>query len=100
MKVEQRLWQSHCGWSVKETDRPISPPLVLFFAAPGTLDDGARFAELKAAYPGAALLGCTTGGEIAALDVHDGSVVATAIEFADTKVKLAEDQVKPGKSSF
>jgi hypothetical protein len=100
VKVEQRLWQSQHGWSVTETDGPISPALVLFFAAPGTLDDGARFAEIKAAYPGAALLGCTTGGEIAALDVHDGSVTATAIEFAHTTVKLAEDQVAPSKSSF
>jgi hypothetical protein len=100
MKVEQRLWQSRRGWSVTGTDGPISPSLVLFFASPGTLDDGHRFAEIKAAYPGAALLGCTTGGEIAAVEVHDGAVVATAIEFAHTKVKLAEDQVAPGKTSF
>src|SRR5579863_10520147 len=100
MKVEQRLWQRERGWSVMETDGPLSPSLVLFFAAPGTLDDGARFAEIKAAYPGAALLGCTTGGEIAALDVHDGSVTATAVEFAHTTVKFAQDQIAPGKSSF
>ncbi len=100
MKVEQRLWQPHRGWSVTESGGPMTPALVLFFAAPGTLDDGARFAELKSAYPNAALLGCTTGGEIAALDVHDGSVAATAVEFAHTPIKLAEDEVAPGRSSF
>lgn len=100
MKVEQRLWQSPRGWSVTESDGPLAPSLVLYFAAPGTLDDGKRFAELKSAYPKAALLGCTTGGEIAAVDVHDGSVIATAIEFAHTEVKLAEDVVTPGKTSF
>ncbi|MGH7034460.1 MAG: FIST signal transduction protein [Stellaceae bacterium] len=100
MKVEQRLWHPAAGWSVIDSDGPIAPNLVLFFASPGTLDDGKRFAELKSAYPRAALIGCTTGGEIAALDVHDGGVVATAIEFADTPVKLAEDKVAPGKSAF
>lgn len=100
MKVEQRLWHPASGWSVIDSDGPIEPGLVLFFASPGTLDDGKRFAELKSAYPRAALLGCTTGGEIAALDVHDGAVVATAIEFADTKVKLAEDKIAPRKSAF
>ena len=100
MKVEQRLWLPASGWSVIDSDGPIEPGLVLFFASPGTLDDGKRFAELKSAYPRAALLGCTTGGEIAALDVHDGAVVATAIEFADTKVKLAEDKIAPRKSAF
>lgn len=100
MKVEQRVWQPRRGWSVTELDGSISPSLVLYFASPGTLDDGKRFAEIKAAYPGAPVLGCTTGGEIAAVDVHDGSVVATAIEFAQTKVALAEDKVAPGKTSF
>jgi hypothetical protein len=100
MKVEQRLWHPASGWSVIDSDGPIEPGLVLFFASPGTLDDGKRFAELKSLYPRAALLGCTTGGEIAALDVHDGAVVATALEFADTDVKIAEDKVAPGKSAF
>ncbi len=104
MKVEQRLWQPRRGWSVIDppgaSAAPIAPSLVLFFAAPGTLDDGSRFAELRAAYPGARLLGCTTGGEIAALDVHDGVVVATAIEFAHTTVRLVADAVAPDKTSF
>ena len=104
MKIEQRLWQAQRGWSVigpqSGTATPVSPSLVLFFAAPGTLDDGARFAELRATYPGARLLGCTTGGEIAAVDVHDGAIIATAIEFAHTKVRVAEDRVAPGKTSF
>ena len=100
MKVEQRLFHPASGWSVVASDGPTAPALVLYFASPGTLDDGRRFAELKSAYPHAALIGCTTGGEIAALEVHDGAVVATAIEFAETPVKFAQDKVAPGKSAF
>jgi len=100
MKVEQRLWQPRRGWDVIGPDKKIAPSLVLYFAAPGTLEDGARFAELRAAYPKAALIGCTTGGEIAEIDVHDGSVIATAIQFKHTEVKFAADDTAPGKSSF
>jgi hypothetical protein len=101
MKVEQRLWQARRGWSViGPAAAPIAPSLVLFFAAPGTLDDGTRFAELRTAYPRAKFLGCTTGGEIAAVDVHDGAIIATAIEFAHTAVALVEDRVAPSKTSF
>jgi len=105
MKVAQRLWRAGQGWSEIAPARggaaaPFSPMLVLYFAAPGTLDDGARFAELKAFYPGARLLGCTTGGEIAALDVHDGTVIATAIAFEHTAVKFAQERIAAGKTSF
>ncbi|HXQ50500.1 MAG TPA: FIST N-terminal domain-containing protein [Stellaceae bacterium] len=100
MKIEQRIWQSGRNWRTLNGDKSIDPSIVLYFASPGTLEDGARFAELKSAYPGAALLGCTTGGEIVDVDVHDGAVISTAIEFSHTKVKPAQDRVAPGKSSF
>jgi hypothetical protein len=100
MKIEQRIWQSGRDWRTLNADRSIAPSVVFYFASPGTLEDGARFADLKSAYPGAALLGCTTGGEIVDVDVHDGAVIATAVEFEGTEVKPAQDRVAPGKTSF
>ncbi|HWE75927.1 MAG TPA: FIST N-terminal domain-containing protein [Stellaceae bacterium] len=100
MQVEQRLWQKRHGWRVLGEETRLAPSLVLYFAAPGTLGDGGRFAELRGFYPNAALVGCTTGGEIAAIDVHEGSVIATAIAFDATEVKFADDRAAPGKSSF
>ena len=100
MHIEQRLWQKRHGWRVLGEHARIAPSVVLYFAAPGTLDDGARFAELRGFYPNAALIGCTTGGEIAEIDVHDGSVIATAIAFDATEMKFAADLTAPGKTSF
>jgi hypothetical protein len=100
MKVEQRLWQPRRNWQVLDSDAPLSASLVLYFASPGTLDDGKRYAELKAMYPKAALLGCTTGGEIVDVDVHDGSITATAIEFEKTKLHLAQEHIGQDKTSF
>ncbi len=100
MRVEQRIWQPGRHWRVLNEEGKLKPSLVLYFAAPGTLDDGARFAELRTAYPGATLLGCSTGGEIVGDSVHDGSVVATAIEFAATELRAAKERTGDGKSSF
>src|SRR5690348_1250485 len=94
MRIEQRVWRIGTGWRVAASDGMLAPALVLFFAAPGTLDDGKRFAELRALYPGAAILGCTTGGEIADVDVLDGTIVATAIEFAHTRLAFAEATIE------
>lgn len=64
MQVEQRLWSPEQGWQRLGAAAPVAPSLVRF-AAPGMLDDGARCAELRAFYPSATPVGCTTGGEIA-----------------------------------
>jgi hypothetical protein len=101
MKLEQRIWSAETGWRVLHNEGPIKPSLVMFFAAPGTCDDGRRFAELKAAYPSIPVVGCTTGGEIAAdAEVYDDSIVATAIEFERTAVAVAEVALGVGESSL
>ncbi|MGE0442385.1 MAG: FIST signal transduction protein [Gemmatimonadales bacterium] len=69
---------------------PPSQPadLVLVFAGPGRLDrDTAR--RLGASYPGAAIIGCSTAGEIAGTRVLDRAIVATAVKFDRTKVRSA-----------
>jgi hypothetical protein len=99
MKLEQRIWSAEAGWRVLHSEGRIKPSLVMFFAAPGTFDRD-RFDELKAAYPAIPVVGCTTGGEIAAdAEVHDGSIVATAIAFERTAVAVAEVTLGVGESS-
>ncbi|HZB93512.1 MAG TPA: FIST N-terminal domain-containing protein [Stellaceae bacterium] len=100
MRLEQRIWTAARGWQLLSTDGALRPTLVLFFAAPGVLDDGARFAELRRFYPAGSILGCTTGGEIAGSDVDDGSLVATAIEFAGTQIATAIETMTQDRTSF
>ena len=45
VKLEQRNWSPGRGWQTLEGQPGIAPSVVLFFAGPGTVDDGARFAE-------------------------------------------------------
>lgn len=93
MQLEQRIWLPREGWRLMNSDRADAPALVIFFAAPGTINDGARYNELKAFYPQASIIGCTTGGEIIDTDVLDGSIVATAIAFKQTRLAFAETSI-------
>jgi hypothetical protein len=101
MQLEQRLWQPRDGWRLLNSDGALAPALVIFFASPGTIDDGARYNELKAFYPAASIIGCTTGGEISETDVHDGSITATAIAFERTQLVFADTSIGGGqRNSF
>ena len=97
MQLEQRIWSPNQGWRLLHSDKPEAPALVIFFAAPGTVDDGARYRELKAFYPEASIIGCTTGGEITDTEVHDGTIIATAIAFKNARLAFAETKISDAK---
>jgi hypothetical protein len=98
--LEQTTWSDSAGWLP-------SPPgmfagrfqLVLVFGdrvtlgAPGLVDGIAR------AYPHAAVVGCSTAGEIAGAHVQDGTVVVTAVGFENSRVDVATAAVAEGVSS-
>jgi len=96
MHCAQKLWRSGQSWQSTSPSVGEDADLVLYFGAPGTLDDGARYDELKKAHPKAHLVGCSSGGEILGVDVHDGSVVATAVTFAGTPVQVASVRLDDG----
>lgn len=105
MLVEQRVWSSDAGWELLHTDGPgVRPPdswqLVIFFAAPRTLDDGHRFRELKEFYPSARIVGCTTGGEIFGDEAHDDTIIATAIHFERTHIEIVQAPIGTDEDSF
>jgi hypothetical protein len=76
----------------------ISPGLVLVFGAVGLLDAPGTFERLTAAFPGAALAGCSTAGEITAKGVSDGTCVVTAVRF-DTVNHRVVDAALPGMAA-
>jgi hypothetical protein len=54
---------------------------------------------LAGRYPGAAIVGCTTGGEIQGIEVLDDSIVAAAIGFDRALVRVAARDLAEGTSS-
>jgi hypothetical protein len=88
MRVAQLTWSETAGWAVTPGNRTPAD-LVFFFAARQALVCGARYHELRAMYPDAHILGCSTGGQIRNQDVTDDEIAAVAIHFDATTLRVA-----------
>lgn len=92
MVVEQLQWTQHGGWKTPvPAPTPIAPQLILVFGGRRVLHDATVVAELQRRYPGAPVVGCSTAGEISGTEVHDDSLVATAICFEHTTLRIATE---------
>lgn len=95
MRIEQCVWSAATGWqSCKVPDDPAPPRtplpgavmgLVWVFGDPELLTDE-RISELRARFPHAHLVGCSTAGEVHGTTVSDHGLVATATLFEQTTV--------------
>lgn len=94
MKIGQRVFKDsmlHAG-ALREL-AGIDPDLVLVFGAAESFARGDLHAGLRASFPTARLAGCSTAGEIAGEEVHDGALVVTAIRFEATALRLVSERV-------
>lgn len=92
MRSEQAVWSPLTGWT------PVKPELaeasfVLYFGARQALADSARYEELRAMFPSAHILGCSTGGQINNNDISDNEIVAAAVKFDATRLRLCQRQI-------
>lgn len=67
--------------------------MALVFGDRLVLNHDHRFTEIRALYPHAHILGCSTAGEIVGTEITDRSIVVTAIKFAATDVQLSQVDV-------
>jgi hypothetical protein len=88
MRIEQLGWKPGEQWRSETPGARLDrAQLVIVFGARDVLDSDVPLAELRSRYADAAIVGCSTAGEICGSCVRDGSVVATALEFASVKVR-------------
>lgn len=100
MNVQQTCWSPRLGWQP-------SPPggasaaahLVLVFGARALLTAGTVLADIRRAYPGAVITGCSTAGEICGDRVLDDTVVVTALTFASAQCVMASVALSESRSS-
>ncbi len=91
MRVVQQVVSSDTPLSAEEL--PANAQLVLVFGARGMLQQPGLYESLRARCAQACIAGCSTAGEICGASVNDGTVVVTAVEFADTRVRMATETV-------
>jgi hypothetical protein len=83
MQVEQASWSRNEGWTGART---FEPQLVMVFGG-RLLPEAEVLQILRARYPGAQLVGCSTAGEILDTRIQDDSLVVSAISFATTRYR-------------
>jgi hypothetical protein len=100
MRIEQRRWTPEAGWSEPLAGAGVTAPqLVLFFGSRDGLNAGVCKQRLRALYPNAAQIGCSTSGEICGVEVSDGTVVATAIELEHSTLRTASVRLADASQS-
>lgn len=98
MQTQQLFWNPRSGWN-GGTSQIGEAALVLYFGMRAALACGARYDELRRRFPAAHLLGCSTGGQISDDDISDDHIVAAAISFDATRLRLScQDIVDPMQS--
>lgn len=93
MKIEQQQWSTAAQWGAPAASAVPDAQLVMAFGGGARLIEHGVLDHLAERYPNAVLFGCSTAGEIAGTVVSDDTVVATALEFAGTDVRLATTPV-------
>lgn len=101
MKVGQHVWQSTTDWSSNiGALEGYCAQLVLVFGERAALQKPEVSAYLARQHPGALVVGCSTAGEIADVNVFDGSVVATAVALEHSSIALVTADVLSAEGSY
>lgn len=87
MHVEKSHWTESGGWHHASPSGGATD-LVLLFGGTEALESAETLNALFERYPGAQFVGCSTAGEVNDTRVTDGSIVATAIRFEHSKIRV------------
>ena len=99
MRVAQLSWSENAGWTAVAGDRGKTLIWFSFSVRGKRLACGARYRELRAMFPAAHILGCSTGGQISNDDISDDEIAAAAIGFDATKLRIASEPACSTESS-
>ena len=94
MHAHQLSWTEASGWRGGNGGAD-NADLVLFFGARQALACGSRYREMRAMFPRAHILGCSTGGQIVNDDITDDEIAVAALQFDATRLRLASSRPRP-----
>jgi hypothetical protein len=97
MQTAQHLWTDAAGWQPGlPAGQQAVARLILVFGSAELLRRDRPFTDLREAYPGASVVGCSTAGEVEGVAVHDDSLVATVIRFERSSFDCVEVELPAG----
>lgn len=101
MKTAQYKWSRSEGWRPNLPTGEVGRQSIVFvFGARPLMQAGEPVSELRGHFKGAAMLGCSTSGEIAGDMVVDDSVIATAVDFEHSRLRSATATIGEERASY
>ena len=101
MKTAQYKWSQSGGWRPNLPTAEVGRQSVGFvFGARSLMQAGEVVGELRDHFKGAAILGCSTSGEIFGDMVVDDSVIATIVDFEHTPIRSVSAAIGEAKASY
>jgi len=101
MKTAHYKWSQCDGWRPNLPTNEVGRQSVVFvFGARSLMQTGAPVGELRDHFKGAAMLGCSTSGEILGDNVVDDTVTATVANFEHTRLRSASAVIGQAKASY
>jgi hypothetical protein len=93
MWIEETRWSAGVGWQRQTLRDSGGAELVIYFGSYRGLCSGHRYAELRAAYESATIIGCSGTCSIFGDVLEEDGIVAVAIGFARTPIRAASGYV-------
>lgn len=92
MRAAQMFWNKAGHWTGADS-APDDAELVFYFGRRQMLADGKAYRQLRERFPGAHVVGCSTGGQVTGTDVSDDMATAIALKFTRTGVRVAHARI-------
>src|SRR5919106_519168 len=101
MKTVQYKWSRSDGWQPDLPNATVGwEGLVFIFGARPLIQAGGLVRDVRDHFKEAAVIGCSTSGEIVGDEVVDDSVIATAVSFDHTRLRTVDARIADAKSSY
>ncbi|TLS68941.1 hypothetical protein FEF65_00075 [Mariprofundus erugo] len=98
MKTAQLSWSEQSGWSLPPDPLPDAG-LVMVFSNDPYFRSESCFSGLRALFPEAHIVGCSSAGSVQGVEISDDGVVATAIKLERSSLRIAAVDVDAGVSA-
>ena len=92
MQTEQLTWSAGDGWQSGDTAL-ADAQLVLYFGSREALETETWYSELRTRYAGAHIVGCSSGGQIQHAEFSETGIVAVAVAFQATRLRIVTEAV-------
>ena len=98
MQTAQISWSVKNGWGVAP-DFSEHADLVMVFADTEFFHTEECYTQLRATFPSAHILGCSSSGNVIDVEIGDNNMVATVVKLAHGSIRLAAVDMQQGSNA-